>query len=98
MQDIFYFIFFIIILEKYSSNAIINLNKYKGVFLMKKFISIMMSVLMLISVMSVMAFADEEVTPVIFVDGIGSSDTINTETGETVFPLSLNTSPSPRDS
>ena len=53
---------------------------------MKKFISIMMSVIMLISLMSVMAFANEDVTPVIFVDGIGSSDTVNTETGETVFP------------
>ena len=55
---------------------------------MKKIISIMLSAVMLISAWSLTAFAKDDVTPVIFVDGIGSSDTVNTETGETVFPPS----------
>lgn len=53
---------------------------------MKKFLCILMSVVMLMSVSSLFAFAAEDTTPVIFVDGIGSSATVNTETGETVFP------------
>lgn len=55
---------------------------------MKKFLSIVLTITMLVSCMSLFAFAAEEVTPVIFVDGIGSSDTVNTQTGETVFPPS----------
>lgn len=55
---------------------------------MKKFLGILISIAMLISAMSLFAFAADEPTPVIFVDGIGSSATINTETGETVFPPS----------
>ena len=55
---------------------------------MKKFLAILMSVIILMSTMSLLAFAEEDVTPVIFVDGIGSSNTVNTETGETVFPPS----------
>ena len=53
---------------------------------MKKFLCVLLSVMMIISASSVLAFAKEDVTPVIFVDGIGSSNTVNTETGETVFP------------
>lgn len=55
---------------------------------MKKFLCILLSVMMLMSVMSLFTFAEDEMTPVIFVDGIGSSATVNTETGETVFPPS----------
>lgn len=55
---------------------------------MKKFLCIFLSVIMLMSVTSLFAFAQDDTTPVIFVDGIGSSATINTETGETVFPPS----------
>ncbi len=55
---------------------------------MKKFLSILMAVMILLSAMSVIAFAEEDMTPVIFVDGIGSSATVNTETGVTVFPPS----------
>lgn len=55
---------------------------------MKKFLAIMMSVIVLMSTMSLLTFAEDDVTPVIFVDGIGSTDTVNTETGETVFPPS----------
>lgn len=57
---------------------------------MKKFLSILLSITIIISCMSLFAFAAEDTTPVIFVDGIGSSDTINTQTGETVFPPSAN--------
>ena len=53
---------------------------------MKKFLAILMSVIMLASTCSFFAFAEDDTTPVIFVDGIGSSNTVNTETGETVFP------------
>ena len=53
---------------------------------MKKIISIILTLTMLLSCMSLFAFATEETTPVIFVDGIGSTNTVNTETGETVFP------------
>ena len=53
---------------------------------MKKLLAILMSVIMLTSTLSFFAFAKDDVTPVIFVDGIGSSNTVNTETGETVFP------------
>ena len=53
---------------------------------MKKILSIILTVTMLLSCMSLFAFATEETTPVIFVDGIGSTNTVNTETGETVFP------------
>lgn len=55
---------------------------------MKKFLSVLMSVIMLMSAMSLLAFAEYDKTPVIFIDGIGSTDTVNTETGETVFPPS----------
>jgi len=55
---------------------------------MKKLLAILMSVIMLASTFSFFAFAKDDVTPVIFVDGIGSTDTVNTETGETVFPPS----------
>lgn len=55
---------------------------------MKKFLSILLSITIIMSCMSLFAFAAEETTPVIFVDGIGSSDTINTQTGETAFPPS----------
>lgn len=55
---------------------------------MKKFLSIILSITMLLSCMTLFVFAAEETTPVIFVDGIGSTDTINTQTGETVFPPS----------
>ena len=56
---------------------------------MKKLLAILMSVVILMSAISVIAFAEEEkLIPVIFVDGIGSTDTVNTETGETVFPPS----------
>ncbi len=55
---------------------------------MKKSLAILMSVIMLASTFSFFAFAEEDMTPVIFVDGIGSSNTVNTETGETVFPPS----------
>ncbi len=57
---------------------------------MKKFLAIIMSVIMLTSTMSLFAFAEDDITPVIFVDGIGSSNTVNTETGETVFPPAAN--------
>ena len=53
---------------------------------MKKFLCVLLSVMMVISASSLLAFAKEDTTPVIFVDGIGSSNTVNTETGETVFP------------
>lgn len=55
---------------------------------MKKLLAILMSVIMLASTFSFFVFAEDDVTPVIFVDGIGSTDTVNTETGETVFPPS----------
>lgn len=55
---------------------------------MKKFLAIMMSVIILMSAMSLLTFAEDDTTPVIFIDGIGSTDTVNTETGETVFPPS----------
>lgn len=55
---------------------------------MKKFISILLSVVLIMSTVSALAFAQEVVTPVIFVDGIGSSATVNTQTGETAFPPS----------
>lgn len=55
---------------------------------MKKFLAIMMSVIIMMSTMSLFVSAEDDTTPVIFIDGIGSSDTINTETGETVFPPS----------
>ncbi len=55
---------------------------------MKKITAILMSVIMLASTFSFFAFAQADTTPVIFVDGIGSSNTVNTETGETVFPPS----------
>ena len=55
---------------------------------MKKILSIILTITMLLSCMALFAFAAEETTPVIFVDGIGSTDTVNTETGETVFPPS----------
>lgn len=55
---------------------------------MKKFLSIILTLTMLLSCMTLFAFAAEDTTPVIFVDGIGSTDTVNTETGETVFPPS----------
>lgn len=55
---------------------------------MKKFLSVLLSVVMIMSTVSLFACAKEEMTPVIFVDGIGSSDTVNTQTGETVFPPS----------
>lgn len=55
---------------------------------MKKFLAVLMSVIIMMSAMSLLAFAEDDVTPVIFIDGIGSTDTVNTETGETVFPPS----------
>ncbi len=55
---------------------------------MKKLLAILMSVFMLASTFSFFVFAEDDMTPVIFVDGIGSTDTVNTETGETVFPPS----------
>ena len=55
---------------------------------MKKFLCVLLSVMMIISASSLLAFAKEDKTPVIFVDGIGSSNTVNTETGELVFPPS----------
>ncbi|MCD7775419.1 MAG: alpha/beta fold hydrolase [Clostridiales bacterium] len=56
-----------------------------------KVISIFLSVVMLCVSMSALAFAADAETndiPVIFVDGIDSTDIINTETGETAFPPS----------
>ncbi len=55
---------------------------------MKKFLSILISAIILMSTLSFFAFAEDDVTPVIFIDGIGSTDTVNTETGKTVFPPS----------
>ncbi len=58
----------------------------------KKTLSVLLSVVMLLSVCAVCAFAADDAaeTPVIFVDGISSSDIVNTQTGETVFPPSAN--------
>ncbi len=53
--------------------------------------SIFLSVLMLCTSMSAVAYAtdnDKNDVPVIFVDGIASTDVINTETGESVLPPS----------
>ncbi len=62
--------------------------------ILKKILSYVLSVIMLMSVFSALAFAaenDKNDVPVIFVDGIASSDIINTETGESAFPPSANT-------
>lgn len=55
---------------------------------MKKILSITLAIVMMLSAMSLFAFASEEASPIIMVDGIASSRTVNTETGEVVFPPS----------
>lgn len=54
----------------------------------KKLITIVISFTLLLNVLSVVSFADSEEIPTIFVDGIVSSDIINTDTGEVIFPPS----------
>lgn len=55
---------------------------------MKKFLSITLAIVMMLSAMSMFAFASEDPSPIIMVDGIASSKTVNTETGEVIFPPS----------
>lgn len=57
---------------------------------MKKLLSILLSLVMLCTLFTgvTVSAADVNPYPVIFVNGLATSDIINTETGETVFPFS----------
>ncbi|MCR5040808.1 MAG: hypothetical protein K6C36_01765, partial [Clostridia bacterium] len=57
---------------------------------MKKLLSVLLSLVMLCSLFAgvTASAADINPYPVIFVNGLATSDIVNTETGETVFPFS----------